>query len=70
MRTTLPRIKKKLAAYVKSEKGKISKQSMVTVGAFIGTAAVAAALASKSVKAGVVTVAKSGNTAVGSHTHY
>ncbi len=68
----LPRIRKKLSNYIKSEKGKISKQSMVSVGAFIGTAAIASSLASKNAKAGDVTGSYNSGTGTltGEHDHY
>ncbi len=43
----IPKIKKKLTSFVKGEKGKISKQSMLTVGSIVGGAALGAAIASK-----------------------
>ncbi len=44
---TIPKIKKKLTSFVKGENGKISKQSMLTVGSIVGGAALGAAIASK-----------------------
>ncbi len=46
----IPRLKKTLGAYARGESGKISKQSMLTVGAIVGGAAIGAAIASKSAK--------------------
>ena len=46
----IPRLKKTLGAYARCESGKISKQSMLTVGAIVGGAAIGAAIASKSAK--------------------
>ena len=46
-KSVIPKIKKKLNSFVKGEKGKISKQSMLTVGSIVGGAALGAAIASK-----------------------
>jgi hypothetical protein len=47
----IPKLKKKLVSFAKSEKGKISKQSMVTVGSIVGGAAIGTALATKEARA-------------------
>jgi len=49
-RSFLPKLKKSLSSYARSERGQISKQSMLTVGSIVGGAAIGAAIASKSVK--------------------
>jgi len=49
-REIIPRLKKTLGDYARGESGKISKQSMLTVGAIVGGAAIGAAIASKSAK--------------------
>jgi len=43
----IPQIKKKITSFAKGEKGKISRQSMLTVGSIVGGAALGAAIASK-----------------------
>ncbi len=43
-------IKEKLGLFLKRENGRISKKSVLTVGAIVGTAAVASIVASKSAK--------------------
>jgi len=48
----LPKLKKNISAFAKGESGKISKQSMLTVGSIVGGAAVGVAISSKSVKGG------------------
>lgn len=48
----IPRIKKKVSTYIRSEEGRISKQSLVSIGALLGGAAIAGILAAKEVAAG------------------
>jgi hypothetical protein len=48
----LPKLKKDISSFAKGESGKISKQSMLTVGAIVGGAAVGVALSSRTVKGG------------------
>jgi hypothetical protein len=38
---SIPKIKKSIGSYIKSEDGKISKQALISMGAIIGTAALA-----------------------------
>jgi len=52
MENVLPKLKKKISSYINSETGRITKQSIITIGAFIGTAALAT-LTAKTVKAGL-----------------
>ena len=77
----LPEIKKKISSYLSSEDGKITKESLLTVGAFVTSAAASAALLSKSVSAGHTNTpthqndldmnyAQQSETAVGKHTHH
>ena len=47
----IPVIKKKISSYLSSEDGKITKEALLTVGAFVTSAAASAALLSKSVAA-------------------
>ena len=47
----LPKLRKKLGSFAKNESGKISMQSMATVGAIVGGAAIGAALNAKVLKA-------------------
>lgn len=37
----LPKIKKSIKSYLKNEDGKISKQALIAMGAFLGTSAIA-----------------------------
>ena len=48
----IPQVKKRIATYIRSEEGKISKQSLISVGAFMGGAAIASILAAKEAAAG------------------
>lgn len=50
----IPKVKKKVSAFIRSEEGRISKQSLMAVGAFLGGAALAGVLAAKEVAAGHV----------------
>ena len=56
----LPRLKKKLSSFAKNESGKISMQSMATVGAIVGGAAIGAALNAKMLKAARIQVYQKG----------
>jgi hypothetical protein len=47
----MPALKKNISSYLKLEEGKISKESLLTVGAFVTSAAASAALLSKTVSA-------------------
>ncbi len=59
----LPKLKKDISSFAKSESGQISKQSMLTVGSVVGGAAIGAAIASKSAKgAGMRLFRQSGKT--------
>lgn len=49
-------VKQKVRTFIKSERGQVSKHSLVTLGAFLGTAALGAIIAAKTIKAGTVTV--------------
>lgn len=53
MESVLPKIKKKISSYINSETGRITKQSIITIGAFIGTAALATLTTTKTAKAGL-----------------
>jgi len=48
----LPKIKKKVSSFIRSEEGKISKQSLLAMGAFLGTAAFSFLALAKAAKAG------------------
>ena len=47
----LPELKKKVTSYLLSEEGKISKQSLMALGAFLGGAAISSILMADSVNA-------------------
>ena len=46
-------IKKRLSSFLKRENGRISKKSILTVGAVVGTAALASIIATKTARAGL-----------------
>jgi len=52
----LPKIKKEVLAFLKDESGKISKQSIMTVGALVGVSAISSMLQAKEVKAGSISL--------------
>ncbi len=54
-------VKQKVRAFITSEKGKVSKQSLVSLGAFLGSAAVGGIIAAKSVQAGSVSISMTAN---------
>jgi len=43
----LPKIKKKISSFLLSEEGKISKQSLLSLGAFVSAAVIGGVLATK-----------------------
>ncbi|MFH1641597.1 MAG: hypothetical protein ABIC04_01725 [Nanoarchaeota archaeon] len=47
MKIKIPKIKKKISNYLLSEEGKISKQALLTMGAFLGGAALGGILSSQ-----------------------
>ncbi len=49
----LPEIKKKVSSFLRSEEGKISKQSLLAMGAFLSTAAFSFLALAKAAKAGL-----------------
>jgi hypothetical protein len=69
-----PKLKKKLSSFLLSEEGKISKQSLLTLGSFVSAAVIAGALATKQ-SAGhtndiTVSYQEAGKIAVGQHSHH
>ena len=50
------KVKQKIRTFIVSERGQVSKHSLITLGAFLGTAALGAIIAAKTIKAGTVTV--------------
>jgi hypothetical protein len=69
----IPKIKKKLTSFLLSEEGKISKQSLLSLGSFISAAVIGGVLATKQAAATHVndlTVTYSSPTATGVHTHH
>ena len=49
-------VKEKVRTFIKSERGRVSKSSMVQLGAFLGSAALGAILAAKNAQAGSVSI--------------
>ena len=69
----LPKLKKRITSFLVGEEGKISKQSLLSLGAFLGTGVLAGILAAKDVSAGhtnTLTVGYSGGEATGTHGHH
>lgn len=76
----LPVIQKKISAYIMGEEGRISKQSLIAVGAFLGSAALSSILLSESVNAdhsshashltNALTLGYKGGEATGTHSHH
>jgi len=75
----VPKLKKKISAYIMGEDGKISKQSLIAIGAFIGSAALSSLLLSDSVNAhsshtshgtNSLSISYSAGTATGTHNHH
>ena len=75
----IPNIKKKISSYVLGEEGKISKQSLITLGAVLGTAALGGMLSAKDVAAGHTNAYQhwnnlylqySGGAVTGTHSHH
>ncbi|MBI2141952.1 hypothetical protein HYU15_00500 [Candidatus Woesearchaeota archaeon] len=49
---------RKFKAFIRGERGRISKHSLLTMGAIVGTAAVAALLSAKNVESGPIVLTK------------
>ncbi len=49
-------VKRKVSTFIRSEQGQVSKHSLVTLGAFLGSAALGAILAAKTVSGGSVSI--------------
>lgn len=75
MKSKIPKIKKKISTFLLSEEGKISKQSLLTMGVLLGGAAIGVSLNAKQVSAGIshgnsLSLGYSGSTATATHTHH
>ena len=69
----IPKVKKKLSSFLLSEEGKISKQSLLSLGAFMSAAVIGGILATKEAAAthtNSLDVAYSDGTATGTHAHH
>ena len=51
-------VSRKFKAFIRGERGRISKHSLLTMGAIVGTAAVAALLSAKNVESGPIVLSK------------
>jgi hypothetical protein len=80
-KNAFPEIKKKISSYLTLEDGKITKESIMTIGAFVTSAAASAALLAKTASAGHTNKPLHGNTvevrynqeseaAIGKHSHH
>lgn len=68
-----PKVKKKITGFLLTEEGKISKQSLLTLGSFISAAVIGGVLATKEAAAQHInnlSVSYSGGTATGEHGHH
>lgn len=74
-----PKIKKKIGSYLLSEEGKISKQNLLALGSFLGTAALSSLLLSGEASAvdsntvyhtNNLGLSYSAGTATATHTHH
>jgi hypothetical protein len=69
----IPKIKKKVSAFVKEEKGSISKQSMLSIGSLLSSIA-AAGIVLKEVEAGAISISSTDDgvsaQVTGSHSHH
>jgi len=75
MKSKIPKIKKKLSNYLMSEEGKISKQALLTTGAFLAGATLGTISAVQEVEAGTthansLALSYSGGTATATHSHH
>ena len=52
IKAKIPKIKKKISHYLLSEEGKISKQSLLTIGSILGGAILGAVASTQEVEAG------------------
>jgi len=69
----LPKIKKRITSFLLSEEGKISKQSLLSLGAFISAAVIGGVLATKEAAAlhsNSLDITYSEPTATGTHQHH
>ena len=68
------RVKRKISAFLREDKGAISKQSILAVGTFITTIAASSLLSLKEVKAGNIQLTVTGDgaskTVTASHAHH
>ena len=74
MKNPIPKIKKKIASFVKDEKGSITKQNILTMGTIVSSATLISIVNSRDAEAGAVTVTTSDNanwgTSTVSHAHH
>lgn len=71
----LPKLKKRITSFLVGEEGKISKQSLLSLGAFIGTGVLGGILAAKDASAQTyhtnsLSLSYSGGTATATHGHH
>ena len=71
----IPKLKKKISAFLVSEEGKMSKESLIKTGAIIGAIALSSALAANNAAADSIhkndlSASYSGDTATGTHVHH
>lgn len=70
----IPKLKKKVSDFIYAEKGTIPKQSMVSIGTFVGTLVASGLISSKDVEATAITITSSDDgvytSVTGSHSHH
>ena len=73
-RDIIPKLKKKVSDFMHGEKGTIPKQSMVSIGTFVGTLVASGLISSKDVEATAITITSSDDgvytSVAGSHSHH
>ncbi len=68
-----PKVKKRITSFLLSEEGKVSKQSLLSLGSFLSAAVIGGVLASKEAAAAHTNdlfISYSGDVAVGTHAHH
>ena len=75
MKKSIPTLKKDIAYYINSEEGRITKESLINIGKYLGGAALAAAIQASLVSGAIVhdnnlTMKYGQQKVIGSHAHH
>lgn len=75
MKANIPKLKKKMSNYLLSEEGKISKQSLLAMGTFLGGAAIGLSLSAEEISAGTshgndLSISYDSEVAYSTHAHH